>query len=442
MVCKYVADCMIVSDVFHTGSPDSPLWEFKHGAGNFKRGDLVGLREIKRRASRHALIHRDSFSSQPKMPIPPQQPGPAMEPMPDPLETRLSIMDWNMQDLYAKLARTEDAYAAVTSRCQNLLDGLTRCHQWNNDLSTHILTLVPDPDNPVHRDVYAMRQEIVRQMNDLRSMDDAQDSPFANKQSFFPPHASLMEPAMPASPRQRPFDESRRPSLQAVGRPNSFRAPVPSHLQMSPRRLGSIGSGNAAYSPTSARPAYPPPPPAPPAQIQAQHPLSQQQTPPGLPRRHTSADIRVQGWQGGQPPASYNNHASSPYASGQNSTAWPSSPRIAANAGDQQIRDALAQYELPRASQVNSRQPSPPPSHEMGAPSYSASFGSSYANSNDAGWQLPGARYPFKSLLDTAPPTRRSSMASNVHSLLNPADTAERDGEDEGHDERKRKRLL
>jgi hypothetical protein len=36
-------------------------------------------------------------------------------------------------------------------------------------------------------------------------------------------------------------------------------------------------------------------------------------------------------------------------------------------------------------------------------------------------------------------------MASNVHNLLNPADTAEREGEDEGErgvDERKRKRML
>jgi hypothetical protein len=34
-------------------------------------------------------------------------------------------------------------------------------------------------------------------------------------------------------------------------------------------------------------------------------------------------------------------------------------------------------------------------------------------------------------------------MASNVHSLLNPADTAEREGEDEGGpDERKRKRII
>ncbi|EHL00600.1 hypothetical protein M7I_3486 [Glarea lozoyensis 74030] len=40
-----VTDILAVSDVFHTGSPESPLWEFKHGNGNFKRGDLVGLLE-------------------------------------------------------------------------------------------------------------------------------------------------------------------------------------------------------------------------------------------------------------------------------------------------------------------------------------------------------------------------------------------------------------
>jgi hypothetical protein len=75
-------------------------------------------------------------------------------------------------------------------------------------------------------------------------------------------------------------------------------------------------------------------------------------------------------------------------------------------------------------------------------PSFGSSFGS-YANTNDAGWQLPGARYPFKGLETPGAPSRRSSMASNVHSLLNPADTAERADEDEAPDERtKRKRLL
>lgn len=439
---------IVVSDVFHTGSPDSPLWEFKHGAGNFKRGDLVGLREIKRRASRHALIHRESFPTPPKMPTP-QPPGPAttMEPMPDPVESRLNVLEWNSQELHARLARTEDAYTAVTAKCRTLLEGLARCHHWNNELSSHLLTIIPDPDNPVHRDVAAMRQDISRHMDQIRSMEE-QESAFAHKQSFFQPNNIPQEPPIPMSPRQRPFDESRRPSLQGLPglapRAGGVRAPMPAYLQqqMSPRRYGSIGTGSGAYSPTSNRTTFQAPPPPPPQPPQ-QHPLANTSSPPmSTARRHTSADIRLQGWEGGQPPPQFG-HGTSPYASGQSSSAWPSSPRAVPNPGDQQIRDALAQYELPRVVHPGgSRQHSPAP-QDTGAPSFNNSFGPSYANSNDAGWQIPGPRFPFRSLETPGPPTRRSSMASNVHSLLNPADTAEREGEDDGaHDERKRKRML
>jgi hypothetical protein len=150
--------------------------------------------------------------------------------------------------------------------------------------------------------------------------------------------------------------------------------------------------------------------------------------PTNLPRRHTSADIRLHGWQGGPPAPSH-----SPYASGQNSSQWPSSPhRTPISGGDQQIRDALAQYELPRGpGQQGSRQPSPPP--PIGDPSSQQSL------APDVGWQLPGARFPFKGIDTPGPPTRRSSMASNVHSLLNPAGAGD---EDEGDPEgRKRKRM-
>ena len=432
-----------VSDVFHTGSPDSPLWEFKHGAGSFKRGDLVGLREIKRRASRHTLIHRESFSNAPKMPTPGPAGGP-LEAIQDPIEARFGMLEWQMSDVHGRLLRTEEAYTAMASKCQSLLDGLIRCHNWNEQLSTQLLSFVPDPDNPIHREVYAMRQDISRHADQLRVMEEPQDSLFTNKHSLFQPTALTLDPPMPISPRQRSYDESRRPSLQAIGRPNSFRAPVPTHLQVSPRRYGSIGTSSGTYSPSaSSRPNYlpPPPPPQPP-----QHPLATMSSPPAnLARRHTSADIRVHGWSGHQ--NSQYNHGSSPYASGQSSSAWPSSPRANAQPGDQQLRDALAQYELPRAAMNSSRQHSPPPPHELGPPSFNSSFGApSYANTNDAGWQIPGAgpRYHFKGIgIETpGPPTRRSSMASNVHSLLNPADTAEREGEDEGPDERKRKRLL
>ncbi|KXS95794.1 hypothetical protein AC578_6444 [Pseudocercospora eumusae] len=437
-----------VSDVFHTGSPDSPLWEFKHGAGNFKRGDLVGLREIKRRASRHALIHRDSFSNAPKMPTP-QPPGTPLEQMPDPVEARLQMLEWNFQDVYAKLSRTEEAYADVSTKYQTLLDGLARCHHWSNEISSHLLTVVPDPDNPVHRDVFAMRQDIRQHLEQLRNAEPPQAQPheslFPHKQSFFQPNNNLMEPAVPMSPRQRPFDDSRRPSLQGLPRPPGVRAPVPSYLQVSPRRYGSIGSGgNGAYSPSSSRPSYAQPPPPPPPAPQ-QHPLATMTSPPSsLPRRHTSADIRQsQAWEGNQPPPPQYQQGTSPYASGQSSGAWPSSPRTAANPGDQQIRDTLASYQLPGVSNSESRQPSPVPHDSHPPPSFTTSFPPSYANPNDAGWQLPGARFPFKGLETPGAPSRRSSMASNVHSLLNPADTAEREGEDEGGpDSLKRKRLL
>ncbi|KAF2725076.1 hypothetical protein K431DRAFT_300478 [Polychaeton citri CBS 116435] len=431
-----------VSDVFQTGSPDSPLWEFKHGAGNFKRGDLVGLREIKRRASRHALIHRDSFSAAPKIPTP-QQPGTPMEQVADPIEARLGMLEWGQNDLFNRLQRTEDAYASVMQKCSVLLDGMVKCHQWGNDLAARMMDLVPDRDNPIHRNIYAMQQEMQRNLDNIRNMDTAHDMFSSTKSAFsFQQNNISMDPPMPASPHQRPFDESRRPSLQAINRPHSFRAP---HLQpLSPRRIGSISGTSPGFSPNPSRPTYPLPTPT---QPQHQHPLSNVQSPPSnLNRRHTSADIRLQGWQGGQPPAGYN-VGSSPYASGQNSSAWPSSPHITANAENQQLRDSLASYELPRASGMGgSRQASPPPPHDTSVPSFTNSFTNtpSYANpSNDAGWQIPGrAQFPFKGLETPGPPTRRSSMASNVHSLLNPADTAEQPGEDDGgSEERKRKRL-
>lgn len=144
-----------VSDVFHAGSPDSPLWEFKHGAGSFKRGDLVGLREIKRRASRQTLIHRDSFSSTPKPPpphthIPPPQPEvPAAA---ESLETRMSMMEYNFHDIFTRMARTDDVLHRMTANVQVLSESLSKCVQYSNDLSAHLLSAVPDPENPVHKD--------------------------------------------------------------------------------------------------------------------------------------------------------------------------------------------------------------------------------------------------------------------------------------------------
>ena len=136
--------------MFHTGAPDSPLWEFKHGGGNFKRGDLVGLREIKRRASRHALIHRDSFSAGPKASVP--DIPTAGDQMPHTLEARLNILEHNYFDVHARLARAEDQTAYWSTKCQMLSDGLLKCHQWNQDLATYMMQMVPDSESQVHKD--------------------------------------------------------------------------------------------------------------------------------------------------------------------------------------------------------------------------------------------------------------------------------------------------
>lgn len=279
-----------------------------------------------------------------------------------------------------------------------------------------------------------MQRDITRQTDMLRVL-EAPEEPLSARQPYFMQVDSSNGP--PLSPRQMPQDnltESRRGSLASVSRQAPYKTPIPAHIAISPRRYGSIGTGN--YSPSSARPPVahqPPPPPPPPVQQPgAANPgnnLGSSSSPPyNLYRRHTSADIRTHGWQP-QPPSG---PVHSPYASGHNSTQWPSSPhRAPIGAGDQQLRDALESYQLPRGPrQQSSRQGTPPSGND--APS---------ALGADSGWTLPGAKYPFRGIDTPGPPTRRSSMASNVHSLLNPAETAERADEDEPEDPRKRKRM-
>lgn len=286
-----------------------------------------------------------------------------------------------------------------------------------------------------------MHRDIARQTEMLRAL-EAPEEPLSARQPYFMQVDNNNGP--PLSPRQIPMDnltESRRGSYASISRQAPYKPPVPAHLAISPRRFGSIGTGN--YSPSSARTpmSHQPPPPPPPS---IQHPgasqnlgnsnLGNNSSPPyNLNRRHTSADIRTHGWQA-QPPPPPPGPAHSPFASGHNSSAWPSSPhRTPIGGGDQQLRDALESYQLPRGPrrQQSSRQGTPPLVSEHSASNLSA----------ESGWALPGARYPFKGIDTPGPPTRRSSMASNVHSLLNPAETAERADEDEPEDARKRKRM-
>ena len=264
-----------------------------------------------------------------------------------------------------------------------------------------------------------MQKEISRQLDLVRALENPHEALLSGRQPYF--SNMSLDPAH-VSPRQAPQDDSRRGSLLEAPRPTMIRPPVPPHLAISPRRYGSIGTGNA--SPSYNRSPLPPQPPPPP------HPLSAVTSPPGpnLARRHTSADIRQHVWPSGAAEAS-------PIASGSSSIQWPPSPNRTPNAGDQHVRDVLGQYEFggPRRQTI-SRQATPPLTSDTTPSTLSA----------DSTWSFSASRYAGHRATDnmSAPATRRSSMASNVHSLLNPAETVERADEDDpmGED-RKRKRM-
>lgn len=257
-------------------------------------------------------------------------------------------------------------------------------------------------------------------------MEDPAEHPFANSRPYF---SNLSLDTAPVSPRQLAQDDSRRPSL--MGQPPRqppFRPAVPPHLAISPRKYGSIGNSTAASSPSSLRYQQQPPPPPPPP-----HPLASVSSPPtNLPRRHTSADIRVHGWVP-QP---------SPFAPGHTSSQYPSSPKRGPSNEDQRIRDSLSSYSLQGASQGysnGSRPATPPFSNGNGNPPETLGTWSWGARGGD---KFGGSGFGSSGLLkdSSGPPTRRSSMAH----ILNPAETAERDEEHEEEmreEDRKRKRL-
>nr|KMM68739.1 hypothetical protein CPAG_05063 [Coccidioides posadasii RMSCC 3488] len=388
-----------VSDVFHTGSPDSPMWEFRHGNGSFRKGDLSGLREIKRRASRHALIHRDSFSAHKNNNA--SQPGTPAETVPE-VPDRVVNLEHSLYEVHSRLTRMEDQHSLLSSRCQALTESLIRCHQWINLMSRFITSLVPDADNPIHREAANMQREVARQLELARAPESPNDVLMPGRQPYF--QNLTVDTGPPLSPRQV-AEDSRRASLA--------RPPIPPHISISPHRYGSIGgaSNSASYT----RPQVSPHPSGP-------HPLSVS-SPPGanMGRRHTSADIRQHGWPTPGP---------SPFSAGATSFQWPSSPQRAPNAADQQVRDVLAKYEMgkPRQQPGTPRHATPPLSLDPAQPS-------------EGGWPTGGSKFlrPTESL----PATRRSSMASNVHSLLNPAETRERAEEEDAAtcEDRKRQRL-
>jgi len=284
---------------------------------------------------------------------------------------------------------------------------------------------------------------------------------------------NLYDNGPPISPRNLLFDTSRRPSLQVTAAPptsNNYRSNLNQSNLDSPKRQPSLSvPDNTGHSPSSTK---------------ANHAtmnfnahslqniphlsqnLTSSSTPPPVNtiRRHTFADIRQHYAHHNNDGIDINNNnnnntnESSPHRSGQ----WPSSPfrqtHTLNNNGDhQQIRDVLAQYDLPKSnsisgmfqySQQQSRHYTPPDNvqhhysqqHQIHAPLN--------MNDNIGSSQWQGPKFSFRNVdFQSAPPTRRSSLASNVHSLLNPAETVEREDEDvdigdgSNGEERKRRRV-
>lgn len=391
-----------VNDVFHNGSPDAALWEFKHGNGNFKRGDLVGLREIKRRASRHALIHRDSFSGPKTGPQSlPCTPG---EQANDSIETRLLNMEHSLYELSNRLARSEEQNNHLAHRCHAYLEGLTRCHQWTVDLSQFVINICPR-EAPIIREIQAMQKEIERH---TKLIEEPHDVHMRDRQPIF---ASSIESA-PLSPRQRPAEEEPRPTYLSANRASGlFRPPPPPHLNpLPPRRFGSF----------SGTPPSPGTRPTQPAQPQPSQPLPAFQSPPShLSRRHTSADIRLHGWKP---------EASPFHPSNSSNSHWPPSPPNRAINIHDNPRETLAAYEIGRRPSYSAHTTPPPPSHGGGL--------------TENGWTFTNPKYPPRN--DPGPPTRRSSVvSSSVHALLNPS--SEMNGGDRDDidplEDRKRKRV-
>lgn len=339
---------------------------------------------------------------------------------------------------------------------------------------SHIIgSMVPDPESHIRRDgehspkhprereservsrntdssaVDIMREDVRRHLESAKRSEESHESLLSGRQPYF---SNINLDPTPLSPRQPP-QEDRRPSLHAIPPRPIFKPPPqqPNHFGNSTRRYGSIGTAPGTtstgnHSPNFHRSLQHLAPAVQPPQIPMAPRLASVTAPdgPNLARRHTAADIRVPSWT---------NQGSSPFASGQSSSNWPSSPHQAPSATDQHVRDVLASYELgaPR------RQPPPPPPQPHSWHQQSINYGSNQTTpplststdttastlSAESGWSLSGGGKfsNTRHLVDSAPQTRRSSMASNVHSLLNPAETVERDEDDGGGEERKRKRV-
>lgn len=274
--------------------------------------------------------------------------------------------------------------------------------------------------------------------------------------------SSSWDSAGPMSPFSGPQDDSRRPSIarKPTSRGMASQSDATSH-----QRLASLSQTAAAPNMIQGRqPSQHAPPPVPSYWAQQEPTADATSATPYIPRRHTSADVRDNpGWRSNfsssehlpLPNPNMGNQYS-PFGSSTNSGQWPSSPSQHPTQGEQQLRDTLGRY------QIDSRNPSTASDATVTQTSYPNPHPGVHQDISQAsaGYLQPsqgpfgtvhegplfGPQQSHRSSMfkkdiwsNSGASTRRSSMAH----ILNPADTAERDEEEDvAPDERsKRKRV-
>lgn len=351
---------MTVSDVFNPTGSDANLWEFRHGHGHFKRGDYNGLREIKRRASRHALVPQGKANSQPGTP------AEAM-PMPE-SQDRLVQAEHNLFEMGARLQRCEENLHSMMSRYTAMAGFMTKSLRLNADLAGALGNLAP-PDHHVQREVAGLQQEVRIQLEKWRG---CEQEPLSDPNLYRAQIFAQVENA-PVSPLQMAQDDPRRLAVPRPGYHNNYRPQIPSNLSLSTRRpYGSVAAGSAPSQPSPHRPQPPLPPPGP-------HPLTTvESVQPNLARRHTAADIRAHGWQPSQSsqPAGVGSSLA-PISS--TPPQWPLSPSRPPGTEDPRLQENLS-YSLQGVSRHAQSRPGTPPLPP---------FSNGHGNENSASHQPP-----------------------------------------------------
>lgn len=117
--------------MFQGSAAEAHLWEFKHGEGNFRKGDRENIREVKRRPSKHTLDRRETTrasvsSVSVPMPVPyhplPMHTG-SITSVTDPVEDRLSRLEHRFYEQHAALMQSE----TLRSQMSTKLDVLSDC---------------------------------------------------------------------------------------------------------------------------------------------------------------------------------------------------------------------------------------------------------------------------------------------------------------------------